>query len=83
MADILSDAIFQVIEQRGTSLLIDKALKYLQVFLCVFVGVKAEFGLVLRGKFDTLLLFFANYLTIMARSMISLLLSTVQCMYLL
>ena len=28
LADILSDAIFQVIEQRGTSLLIDKALTY-------------------------------------------------------
>ena len=34
MADILSDAIFQVIEQRGTSLLIDKALTY-KFFVCV------------------------------------------------
>ena len=58
MADTLSDAIFQVIEQRGSSLLIDKALTY--IFLCVFVGVQTEFVLVLCGKFDTL--FFANYI---------------------
>ena len=35
LADILSDAIFQVIEQRGTSLLIDKALTY--KFFCVSI----------------------------------------------
>ena len=52
VADTLSDAIFQVIEQRGTSLLIDKALTY--IFLCLFVGVQTEFVLVLCGKFDTL-----------------------------
>ena len=34
LADTLSDAIFQVIEQRGTSLLIDKALTY-KFFVCV------------------------------------------------
>lgn len=55
LADILSDAIFQVIEQRGTSLLIDKALTY--KFFCVcLLAYKPEFGLVLRGKFDTLFL---------------------------
>ena len=35
VADTLSDAIFQVIEQRGTSLLIDKALTY--KFFCVSI----------------------------------------------
>ena len=79
LADILSDAIFQVIEQRGTSLLIDKALTY--KFFCVcLLAYKPEFGLVLRGKFDTYT-FFANYLTIMARSMISWLLSTAGLIY--
>ena len=68
LADILSDAIFQVIEQRGTSLLIDKALTY-KFFFCMFVGVQSR----VRPSFtwEIRYTFFANYLTIMARSMIS------------